>query len=174
MQETWVQSSVQEDPLEKEMATPLQHSCLENPMDGRCWELQSVWGVGHEWTHTKKARIEKTVKICLLESVGPQVVENFVNELEGKSEDQRRIHEIKKNERFVVIVNENLIGYILTMSDWENVEGTIIQEARSREFSKDYLPRDGNYQELTQKFYKRELVNWVIKASMSKDALIRY
>ena len=60
------------------------------------------------------------------------------------------------------------------MSDWENVEGTIIQEARSREFSKDYLPRDGNYQELTQKFYKRELVNWVIKASMSKDALIRY
>lgn len=45
------------------------------------------------------------------------MVENFVNELEGKSEDQRRIHEIKKNERFVVIVNENLIGYILTMSD---------------------------------------------------------
>ena len=73
------------------------------------------------------------------------MVENFVNELEGKSEDQSRIHEIKKNERFVVIVNENLIGYILTMSDWENVEGTIIQEARSREFSKDYLPRDGNY-----------------------------
>ena len=54
------------------------------------------------------------------------------------------------------------------------MEGTIIQEARSRDFSKDYLPRDGNYQELTQKFYKRELVNWVIKASMSKDALIRY
>ena len=41
MEETRVQSLVQEDPLEKEMATPLQDSCLENPMDGRCWELQS-------------------------------------------------------------------------------------------------------------------------------------
>lgn len=67
-------------------------------------------------THTK-SRIEKIVQICLLESVGPQVVENFVNELEGKSEDQSRIHEIKKNERFVVIVNGNLIGYILRKSD---------------------------------------------------------
>lgn len=46
-------------------------------------------------THTK-SRIEKIVQICLLESAGPQVVENFVNELEGKSEDQSRIHEIKK------------------------------------------------------------------------------
>lgn len=67
-------------------------------------------------THTK-SRIEKIVQICLLESAGPQVVENFVNELEGKSEDQSRIHEIKKNERFVVIVNGNLIGYILRKSD---------------------------------------------------------
>lgn len=64
-----------------------------------------------------KSRIEKIVQICLLESAGPQVVENFVNELEGKSEDQSRIHEIKKNERFVVIVNGNLIGYILRKSD---------------------------------------------------------
>ena len=34
MQETWVQFLGQEDPLEKEIANPLQHSCLENPMDG--------------------------------------------------------------------------------------------------------------------------------------------
>ena len=34
MQETWVQFLGQEDRLEKEMANPLQHSCLENPMDG--------------------------------------------------------------------------------------------------------------------------------------------
>ena len=27
----------QEDPLEKEMANPLQYSCLENPMKGRAW-----------------------------------------------------------------------------------------------------------------------------------------
>ena len=26
-----------EDPLEKEMANPLQYSCLENPMEGRAW-----------------------------------------------------------------------------------------------------------------------------------------
>ena len=32
-QETLVPSPGQEDPLEKEMATPLQYSCLENPMD---------------------------------------------------------------------------------------------------------------------------------------------
>ena len=33
MQETWVQSLVWEDPLEKEM----QPTCLENSMDGRIW-----------------------------------------------------------------------------------------------------------------------------------------
>ena len=33
MQMTWVRFLGQEDPLEKEMANPLQHSCLENPMD---------------------------------------------------------------------------------------------------------------------------------------------
>ena len=34
MQETRVPFLAQEDPLEKEMANPLQHSCLENPLDG--------------------------------------------------------------------------------------------------------------------------------------------
>ena len=33
MQETWVRSLGGEDPLKKEMATPLQYSCLENSMD---------------------------------------------------------------------------------------------------------------------------------------------
>ena len=37
MQETQVQSLGQEDPLEKGMATPLQYSCLENPMDRGAW-----------------------------------------------------------------------------------------------------------------------------------------
>ena len=36
MQETWVQSLGQEDPLEKGMA--LQYSCLENPMDRGVWQ----------------------------------------------------------------------------------------------------------------------------------------
>ena len=37
MRETWVRSLGQEDPLEKEMANPLQYSCLENPMEGGVW-----------------------------------------------------------------------------------------------------------------------------------------
>ena len=37
MQETGVWSLGREDPLEKDMTTPLQYSCLENPMDGGGW-----------------------------------------------------------------------------------------------------------------------------------------
>ena len=37
MQETWVQSLGQEDPLEEGMANPNQHSCLENSMDNGAW-----------------------------------------------------------------------------------------------------------------------------------------
>ena len=40
----------QEDPLEKEMATPLQYSCLENPVDRGVWQaiVQGVVRVGHD------------------------------------------------------------------------------------------------------------------------------
>ena len=34
MRETWVRSLGWEDPLEKGNGNPLQHSCLENPLDG--------------------------------------------------------------------------------------------------------------------------------------------
>ena len=37
-QETWVQSLGQEDPLEMEIATPRQHSCLGNSMDRGAWQ----------------------------------------------------------------------------------------------------------------------------------------
>ena len=37
MRETQVRSLGREYPLEKDMATPLQYSCLENPMDGGAW-----------------------------------------------------------------------------------------------------------------------------------------
>ena len=38
MQETWVQSLGQEDPLEKGMVgNPLWYACLENPMDRGAW-----------------------------------------------------------------------------------------------------------------------------------------
>ena len=59
MQETQVRSLDWEDPLEKEMATftlvfgegdgtPLQYSCLENPMDGGAW-WAAARGVANSW-----------------------------------------------------------------------------------------------------------------------------
>ena len=49
MWETWVQSLGQEHPLEKEMATHSQYSCLENSMDGEAW-WATVHGVAKSWT----------------------------------------------------------------------------------------------------------------------------
>ena len=43
-QERWVPSLGEEDPLEKEMATHLQYSCLENPIDREAWKV-TVYGV---------------------------------------------------------------------------------------------------------------------------------
>ena len=48
MQETWVQSLAQEDPLEKGMATH-SSSCLENSMDRRAWQAK-VPRVTKSWT----------------------------------------------------------------------------------------------------------------------------
>ena len=45
MQETQDQPLGQEDPLEKEMAIPLQDSCLENPMDRGAW-----WATVHGYS----------------------------------------------------------------------------------------------------------------------------
>ena len=50
MQETWVQSLGQEDPLEKEMATHSSTlSCLENSMDRGAWQatVHGIARVGH-------------------------------------------------------------------------------------------------------------------------------
>ena len=49
MQETWVQSLGWEDLLEKEIATHLQCSCLENPMDRGSWQA-TVHGVAKSQT----------------------------------------------------------------------------------------------------------------------------
>ena len=49
MRETRVPSLGQEDPLEKEMVTPFQYSCLENPMDREAW-WATVQGVAKNWT----------------------------------------------------------------------------------------------------------------------------
>ena len=50
MQETWVQSLGQEDPLGKRNGNPLQYSCLGNPMDRKAWwaTVHVVKRVGHD------------------------------------------------------------------------------------------------------------------------------
>ena len=51
VQEARVQSLDRDDSLEKEMATQLQYSCLENPMDGGAWcrlLLLGLQRVGHD------------------------------------------------------------------------------------------------------------------------------
>ena len=50
--ETQVRSLGQEDPLEKEMATHLQHSCLKNPMDRGAWQA-TVHGVEKNLTRLR-------------------------------------------------------------------------------------------------------------------------
>ena len=49
MQETQVRSLGREGPLEKEMANPLQYSCLENPLDREAWQA-TAHGVAKSWT----------------------------------------------------------------------------------------------------------------------------
>ena len=50
MREIWVRFLGWEDPLEKEMANPLQYSCLENSMDGGAWwaTVHGSQRVGHD------------------------------------------------------------------------------------------------------------------------------
>ena len=48
-----VRSLGQEDPLEWEMATPLQYSCLESSMERGAW-WATVHGVSKEWDMTEQ------------------------------------------------------------------------------------------------------------------------
>ena len=65
MQETWVLSLCRKDALEKGMATPLQYSCLENPVDRGAW-WATVHRVTKSWTRlkrlNKKTLITETAK----------------------------------------------------------------------------------------------------------------
>ena len=74
MQETQgmqVQSLGQEDPLEEELATPLQYSCLENSMDRGSWWV-TVHRVAQTWTHnlatehTHRAELPKCRFFCFV------------------------------------------------------------------------------------------------------------
>ena len=49
----WAQSLGWEGPLEKEMATQLQYSCLRNPMDWEAWQA-TVHRVAKSWIWLKK------------------------------------------------------------------------------------------------------------------------
>ena len=49
MQETWAQSLRQEDPVEEGMATQLQYSCLDDPMD-----RGAQWATVHRVTKSQK------------------------------------------------------------------------------------------------------------------------
>ena len=53
MWESWVRSLDQEDPLEKEIATPLQYPCLENSMDRGAW-WATVHGVAKALDTTER------------------------------------------------------------------------------------------------------------------------
>ena len=53
MQETQVRSLGQEEPLEGEHGSPLQYSCLGNPMDRGAWQT-IVHGVTKSWTWLKR------------------------------------------------------------------------------------------------------------------------
>ena len=56
MWETWVRSLGREDPLEKEMTTPLQYSCLKNPRNRGALQA-TVHGVTKSWTRLRNWHI---------------------------------------------------------------------------------------------------------------------
>ena len=64
MWETWVQFLSREDPLEKDMATPLQYSYLENSMDGGAW-WAIVHGVTKSWTQLSNLHFHHHKTTCV-------------------------------------------------------------------------------------------------------------
>ena len=74
LQETWVQSLHQEDPLKEGMATHSSYSCLENPMDRGAW-WATVHGVAKSQTQLSTSilpysfeKINTSTKIFILVS----------------------------------------------------------------------------------------------------------
>ena len=65
IQETWVRTLGQEDPLGREWI-PTQYSCLENPMDKAAW-WATVHGVATIWTQPSDSHIYTHIwKLCFL------------------------------------------------------------------------------------------------------------
>ena len=86
MQETWVWSLGREDPPGEGNGNPLQYSCLENPMKGGAYRLQSMGSqrVRHDWaTSLSLSHIIKLVYASLL------IVYHLLQE--GLSQKPRRL-----------------------------------------------------------------------------------
>ena len=73
MQETQVWSLGQEDPLEKEIETHLQYSCLGNPMDRGAWQA-TVNGAAKKARHNLATKTKEEKKITLIKAFG---INNF-------------------------------------------------------------------------------------------------
>ena len=54
--------------LEKEMATQIQCSCLENPRDGGAWRA-AVYGVAQSWTQMKRLNSSSSRGIHMLNNL---------------------------------------------------------------------------------------------------------
>ena len=65
MQETQFQSLGQEDPLEKEMITHLQYSCLGIPKDREAWEA-TVHGVARRVRHDSATKQQQSLPEVLI------------------------------------------------------------------------------------------------------------
>ena len=61
MWETWVRSLGQEDSPGEGNGTPLQYSCLENPMDGGAW-----WAIVHGVTKSRTRLSDFTFTLTIL------------------------------------------------------------------------------------------------------------
>ena len=65
MQETWVWSLGREDSPGEGSGTPLQYSCLENPMDRGAWQA-TVHGVANSQTRLNQLGMHATVRLKFL------------------------------------------------------------------------------------------------------------
>ena len=74
MQETWVRSLGHEDSPGEGHGSPLQYSCLENPVDRGAWKA-TVHGVTKNWT---------LLHNCGFQSVGNRVESFEAGGMEGR------------------------------------------------------------------------------------------
>ena len=101
MQETRVWSLGWKDPLEKEMANPLQYSCLENSMDRGAWmQSMGLQKVRHDWamdTFFSFKNISTEMDFRFSISVFHSVRLLFVNSLESQPFQALLEHDITQH-----------------------------------------------------------------------------